>query len=102
MTFLKKNRLKIIGATISFVSLYMVTESWHALGAHAYGNALMYAGGALAMAILPFMKIDTKMLRQPIGALADEAVRDPLPLRFRLAIGLVWLLVLSGLVSFFL
>lgn len=102
MDFLKQHRLKMIGAGLSLVSMCMAVDSWVAFDAKNYGNALVFAAGALNLAILPFMRIKARMFRQAIGELADEALRNPPPLRFRLAMGLVWLLFLGGVACFFL
>ena len=102
MTLSKPKRLQIIGITNSVVSLFMAAQSWSAFEATNYGNALIFVGGALASALIPFSQFDPKMFRQPIGELADQATRSLPSLRFRLAMGLAWLLIFCGCASFFL
>lgn len=62
------------------------------------GNALIFAGGALAMSIRPFSTMPPAFYKLPLDKLADEVVRRPGPWWQRAVTGISWILVLAGLI----
>lgn len=89
------------GALLSLVSLGAAYLAWAAFGRGEYGNALIFAGGALAFAVLPLARMSKTDLRKPLGELALDAVSKPEPLPMRVAIGLAWICILAGVATYF-
>lgn len=84
------------------VSLASGWASYSAYLERDYGNALIFAGGALSFAVLPLSRMSKADLGKSINELATEALRKPEPLPMRIAIGISWILILAGIASFFL
>ena len=85
--------------------LLCLAFAWWSLSAFLqmnYGSALIYAGGAIAVGTLPLSRMSKRDLFKSMNELATEASRKPEPLPLRVAIGVAWILILAGLISFFL
>jgi hypothetical protein len=62
------------------------------------GNALIFAGFALAVSTLPYSTMPRAFYKLPLSELADEMVRRPGPRWLRAAVGISWILLFAGLV----
>lgn len=81
--------LSVIGVGAAFLALRYFSNG-------DLGNALIYAGGALSLSVLPFGNMPRRFYKLPLNKLADELARRPEPLWQRIAVVISWLLVLSG------
>jgi len=92
---------KLIGLAISVAALLFALLAWRAFSASNIGNALIFAGGAIAVAMIRVSHFPSELLRKPLTEVAEHAVRNPASLAFRIGIAVSWLLILGGISSFF-
>lgn len=92
----------LTGVLLTLVSLGLAWFALSALQESAYGKALIFAGGAIAFGVLPLSKMSRPDPEQSHNDLPMEAIKKPEPLPMQIAIGIAWLLILAGLISFFL
>lgn len=90
------------GAVFSLLGLAFAWWSYASFMKMEYGNALIAAGGAIAFCTLPMARLTRRDLHKSLNQLAADAVRTPEPLPLRVAIGIAWLLIIAGFISFFL
>ena len=89
------------GAVFSLLGLAFAWWSFSAFMTADYGNALISAGGAIAFCTMPLSRLSKRDLLKSMNELAADAIRKPEPLVLRVAIGIAWLLMVAGVVSFF-
>lgn len=92
----------LTGVLLSLIALLSAWAALSSLSERDYGNALIFAGGAIAFGVLPLSRMSRADLGKSLGELALEAIRKPEPMPMRIAIGFAWILVLAGIASFFL
>ena len=91
----------LTGAVFSLLGLAFAWWSFSSFMKADYGNALIYAGGAVAFCTMPLSRLSKRDLFKSMNELAAEARRAPEPLPLRVAMGIAWLLMIAGLVIFF-
>ena len=89
---------KAMGVLLSIIGLGMAVAAALALSAANLGNALIFAGGALSMCLMPFSDLRQASLRKTLTEVATDAARNPPSLGMGLLTLLCWVLILSGLV----
>lgn len=89
------------GAVFSLVGLAFGWSSYSSLMKADYGNALIYAGAAIAFCTMPLSRLSKRDLLKSMNEVSADAVRTPEPLLLRVAIAVAWLLIVVGFVSFF-
>lgn len=83
---------------VSAVGLFVAYQAWQQFERGDHGNALISAATALALTLAPHLPFTKEMFIKDLKDVANEAVRNPLPLKFRLVIALCWGLMISGFV----
>jgi hypothetical protein len=92
----KKYLPRAVNVLFSIVGIGMAVLALRDANNGDLGKALMNAGAALAMSMIP-LSITPRALRLPLSELANELVLRPPPLWQRVASGISWLLMLTGL-----
>lgn len=87
---------------MSLAGLLFAWLAWSAWQAGSTGNAMIFAGGAIAMCLLPLRDFPTRLFKRPLTEVVDHAVRNPASPLFKCLMAASWLLVLGGIASFFL
>ena len=98
MAIKKQRALQALGVVLSIFGLLCAYFAFVYFKENNHGDALIFAGIALNFCVIPYLTYTRKMFTQPLGEVVADAVRNPLPLRFRLVIGLCWLLLVGGLI----
>lgn len=81
---------------VSAVGLLVAYQAWHQFEAGDYGNALIGAGTALALTLVPHLPFTREMFTKNLEGVARDAIRTSLPVKTRLVIGVCWALTISG------
>jgi hypothetical protein len=98
MAINKRLALQTLGVVLSIFGLLCAYLAFVYFKENNHGDALIFAGGALIFCLIPYLTYTGKMFTQSLGEVAADAVRNPLPLRFQLVIGLCWFLLVGGFI----
>ncbi|KQV87803.1 hypothetical protein ASD15_27495 [Massilia sp. Root351] len=98
MAIKKQRALQALGVVFSIIGLLCAYSAFVYFKEDNHGDALIFAGTALSFCVIPYLTYTRKMFTQPMSEVVADAVRNPLPLRLRLVIGLCWLLLVGGFV----